>query len=207
MATKAAILDNGRIKAILNLYVTLTLPIKFRLNATYGLVDVVWRISRWLAWGPSWIWERNDFSNSQSPCHSSNFGSIWPMVWEEMSFEEFQDGRLGDHLGYWEEMSFEEFQDGRLGDHLGYWNKTILAIFWISVSLWCLPSSFGSIQLKVWVEMSLEEFQNGQRGHHLGYRNWMFLATLALNLATMPPTKFQFNITYGSEGDVKNVKS
>ena len=69
------------------------------------------------------------------------------MVWEEMSSEEFQDGRHGGHLGYpkrtnltilnlyaapmppirfWlnltyglEEMLFEEFQDGCHGDHLG----------------------------------------------------------------------------------------
>ena len=26
------------------------------------------------------------------------------------------------------EMPFEEFQDGRYGDHLEYWNETILAI-------------------------------------------------------------------------------
>ena len=35
--------------AILNLYVTVMPPIKFRLNLTYRLGgDVVWRISRWL---------------------------------------------------------------------------------------------------------------------------------------------------------------
>ena len=40
---------NGMILAILNLYVALIPPIKFRLNLTYGLGgDVVWRISRWL---------------------------------------------------------------------------------------------------------------------------------------------------------------
>ena len=31
--------------------------------------DVVWRISRWPPWRPSWISEWNDFSNSESPCH------------------------------------------------------------------------------------------------------------------------------------------
>ena len=34
-------------------------------------------------------------------CLPSSFGSIGSMVWEEMSFEEFQDGRHGGHLGYW----------------------------------------------------------------------------------------------------------
>ena len=46
---------------------------------------------------PSWISERNDFSNSESLCHydaSHHFSSIGLMVWEEMSFEEIQDGRL-----------------------------------------------------------------------------------------------------------------
>ena len=33
-------------------------------------------------------------------CLPSSFGSIQPTVWEEMSFDEFQDGRHGDHLGY-----------------------------------------------------------------------------------------------------------
>ena len=33
-----------------------------------------------------------------------------------------------------EEMSFEEFQDGCHGDHLGYWNRTILAILNLHVT-------------------------------------------------------------------------
>ena len=31
-------------------------------------------------------------------------------------------------------MSFEEFQDGHQGGHLGYWNKTILAILNLHVA-------------------------------------------------------------------------
>ena len=31
-------------------------------------------------------------------------------------------------------MSFEEFQDGRSGGHLGYWNWTILAILNLHVA-------------------------------------------------------------------------
>ena len=54
--------------------------------------------------------------------------------------------------------------------------------------------------------MSFEEFQDGRHGGHLGYQNRTILAILNLNVATMPPTKFQLNPTYGS-GDVKNVKS
>ena len=47
--------QNGMILAILNLYVTVMPPIKFQLNRTYSLGDVVWRISRWPPWRPSWI--------------------------------------------------------------------------------------------------------------------------------------------------------
>ena len=42
-------------------------------------------------------------------CLPLSFGSIQPTIWEEMSFEEFKNGRYGDHLG-------------------GYLNRTILAI-------------------------------------------------------------------------------
>ena len=99
-AISASLLDVGTILAILNLCNVPMPPIKFRLNLTYGLGgDVVWRISSWPPWRPSWISERNDYSNSDSlslRCFPSSFGSIRLTVWE-MSFEEFQDGR---HLGY-----------------------------------------------------------------------------------------------------------
>ena len=35
----------------------------------------------------------------------------------------------------WEEMSFEEFQDGHLGSHLGYQNRIILAILNLCVTV------------------------------------------------------------------------
>ena len=61
---------NGTILAILNLCVSVMPPIKFWLNTTYGLGgDVIWRISIWPPWRPSWISERNNFSNSESLCH------------------------------------------------------------------------------------------------------------------------------------------
>ena len=58
----------------------------------------------------------------------------------------------------------------------------------------------------VW-EMSFEEFQDGRHGGHLGYRNGTILAILNFHVATMPPTKFQLNPTYGPGGDVKNVNN
>ena len=47
-------------------------------------------------------------------------------------------------------------------------------------------------------EMSFEEFQNGRHGGHLGYWTGTICEILNLHVATMPPTKFQLNSTYGS---------
>ena len=55
--------------------------------------------------------------------------------------------------------------------------------------------------------MSFEEFQDGRHGGHVGYRIGTILTILNLQVATMPPTKFQLNRTYGFGGDVENVKS
>ena len=54
---------NGKIFAILNHYVTPMPPIKFRLNLTYGLGDVVWRVAAILDI------RMEQFSNSDSLCH------------------------------------------------------------------------------------------------------------------------------------------
>ena len=55
--------------------------------------------------------------------------------------------------------------------------------------------------------MLFEEFQDGHPDGNLGYLNRTILAILNLHVATMPPTKVQLNPTYGSGGDVENVKS
>ena len=86
----------------------------------------------------------------------------------------------------WEEMSFEEFQDGHHGGHLGYLNGRILAILNLCVTV-MLPIKFGSIQLTVWEEMSFEEFQDGVS---------TTLAILNLHVAPMPPIKFWLNPTF-----------
>ena len=146
---------NGMVLAILNLYKAPMPPIKFRLNLTYGLGDVVWRITRWPPWRPSWIPERNDFSNSESLCHCDASHQV-------LSESAFWFGRR---------CCLKNFQNGRHGGHLGYRNWSILAI----LNLYVAPMphtkfwSFGSIWLIVWEEMLFEEFQNGG---YLGYRNW-----------------------------------
>ena len=82
--------QNGTILAILNLCVTLMLPIKFWLNLTYSLGGVVvWRISKWLPWQPSWILKRTNFSISEFLCHSDashqvsaqNYGLGGDVIW------------------------------------------------------------------------------------------------------------------------------
>ena len=59
----------------------------------------------------------------------------------------------------------------------------------------------------IWEEVSFEEFQDGPHGGQPGYQNRTILANLNFHVTTMPPTKFHRNPTYGSGGDVKNVKS
>ena len=65
----------------------------------------------------------------------------------------------------------------------------------------CLPPSFSSIRHTVWEQMSFQDFQDGHHSGHSGYRNRMILAILNLDVAPMPPIKFQLNPTYGL-GDV-----
>ena len=65
------------------------------------------RISRWSPWRPFCKSERNDFSNFESLCHcdaSHQVSAQSDRVWEEMSFQEFQDGRQGGHPRYRNEM-------------------------------------------------------------------------------------------------------
>ena len=62
-------------------------------------------------WGLSWLSEWNNFSNSESlcPCDASH---------QVLAQSNLRFGR----------RSFEEFQDGHYGSHLGYQNGKILAI-------------------------------------------------------------------------------
>ena len=88
---------NKSILAILNFHNTPMSPIIVKLNQTYCLVaDVIWRFSRWLPWWPSWISERNHFSNSKSPwCPDAfhHFRSIRLTVREQINIEDFHDGQ------------------------------------------------------------------------------------------------------------------
>ena len=88
-------------------------PTKFQLNLTYHSgADVVSTFSRWPQWQPSWILERNEFSNSKSPlpsphphpqCLPPSLGSIRLMVHEQMWLENIQEAHRSGHLVYYKE--------------------------------------------------------------------------------------------------------
>ena len=144
--------------------------------------DVVWRVSRLPPWPPSWILKLNDLAIlriSMSPrCLPSKFGSIW--------------------LTFWEEMWFEEFQDGHHGGHLENWIRMILAIPNFHNTP-MPPIKFKLNQTNtVREQMWFEDFQDGCYGGHLGYQNGTILAILNLHAAPMPSTKFPLHLTYSS---------
>ena len=70
-----------------------------------------------------------------APMPPVKFGSICIMVWEKMSFEEFQDG------------------------HHGHQNGMNLAVLIISMSPKCLPPSYSLIWLTVREQMCFKSFK------------------------------------------------
>ena len=114
-------------------------------------------------------------------CFPSSFGSIQLMVWEE--------------------MSFDDFQDGHRGGHLGYWNRMILAILNLYITsmppikFWFNPT-YGLGGDVVWRISRLPPW----RPPWISGRT--ILAILNLNNVPMPPIKFHLNLTYGLGGDV-----
>ena len=122
---------NRTILAILNLYNAPMPPIKFWLNLTYGLGDVIQRISRWPPWWPAWILERNNFSNSEFLCHSGASHQV-------LAQSDLQFGRR---------CSLKNFKMAAMaGCHLGYQNGTILAI----LSLYVTPTP----PIKFWFNLT-----------------------------------------------------
>ena len=87
----------------------------------------------------------------------------------------------------WEEMSFEEFQDGHHDSHLRNQNRTISAILNVCVTVmppikfWINWTQFGRCRLK--------------NGGHLGYQNGIILAILNLCVTVTPPIKYCLNPT------------
>ena len=98
-------------------------------------------------------------------CLPSSFGSIGPTVWEEMSFEEFQDDHHGGHLGY---------RNGNILAILNLYNAPIPPIKFRLNLTW-----FGQ-------RCHLKNFKMALGGY-LGYRNETILAILNLCVTVMPP--------------------
>ena len=94
-------------------------------------------------------------------------------------------------------MSFEDFQDGRHGSHLGYRNGMILAILNLPV-VPMPPIKFGLNLTCVREQMWCQNFQDCR----LGQLNGMTLEILNLYVALILPIKFRLNPTYSLEGDV-----
>ena len=64
-----------------------------------------------------------------------------------------------------------------------------------------LPSKFG---LSVQEEKQKTDFQDGRHGGHLGFPIGMILATFALPVTLMLPSKFGVNWPFGSGEEAKN---
>ena len=107
-------------------------------------------------------------------CLPSSLGSIRIMVWEKMSFEEFQDGP---HGGY-----------------LGCQNGTNLAFLNLHVSP-MPPTKFQLNPTYFPEQISFQDNQAGHHGGHLGYWNGTNLAILNLHVTQMPLTKVELNPT------------
>ena len=79
------------------------MPVKFRVNWPFGSGEEAKnRFSRWLLWGPSWFYDRHDFSYflSTSPrCFLPSLESTGLSVQEKKRKIDFQDGHNGGHLG------------------------------------------------------------------------------------------------------------
>ena len=90
---------NKMVLAVLNLHIT---PMPSTKPTYYSGADEVWRFSRWPPWGPLRYRNRTIFAILNLyvlQCLPSSLSSICITVWEEMLFEEFQDGcRNGTNL-------------------------------------------------------------------------------------------------------------
>ena len=200
------------------------LPIKFRVNLTYGLGgDVVWKISRRSPWRPSWISERDDFSNSKSLCHSDashqvsaqsnlkfktrcrlkNFKmAAWRPSWISERNHFSNSESLSHSAASHQASAQSNLQFGRRcrlkefqdGDHLGYRNGTILAI----QNLYVAPMPLIKFRLNPTYALGGDVVWRISRWPpwlYLGYWNGMILAILNLHVARMPIIKFGLILT------------
>ena len=110
------------------------------------------------------------------------------------SIASFQVKCLQTHSSSDSGMSFEEFQDGNCGSHLGYPNSTILVILNLCVAL-MPPIKF---QLNPTYNLGGDVVWRYSRSPTVR-PSWilerMIFAVLNLHVDPMPPTKFGLNLT------------
>ena len=162
----------------------------------------------------AWIAKRNDLNNFESLCRSNASHQV--SAQSNLRHGAILDIRTELFLQFWISIMLQCLPSFRLNLTYGLGRDVVWRISerlsWLSerndfsnsesLSMWCFPSSFSSIQLKAWEEMSFEEFQDGHYGSHLGYQNGTILAILKLCNTPMPPIRFRLNLTYGLGGDV-----
>ena len=153
-------------------------PIKFKLNQTYrSEADMIWRFSRWLSWLPSWVSERNHFSNSNFLCCSGAFHRA--RTFKMATMATIMDTILMEMSKMW-----------KVTDPHTDEKQTMVNSPWHKLT-WS----------KVQGELTIEDIQDGCCEGHRGYCNKMFLAILNLHGALLPPIKFWLNLTYHSGAD------
>ena len=174
--------QNETILAILNLCGTVMSPNRFWLNPTYGLGGDV--VSRLPPWRPSWISERNDFSNFEYLCHCDASHQVSAQ----------SDLRFG------RRCCLKNFQMAAMR-HLGYRNGWILAILNLCVTVmppikFQLNRTYG---LGGDVDWRISRWPSWRPSWILEQND---LAIVNLCVTMMPPIKFWLNPTYGLGGDI-----
>ena len=155
----------------IDLQVTLTLPIKFRVNWSFGSGEEAKRFSWWPTWRPSWISDQNDFSYFWSTGHSyASYQVSWP-------------------------FGSREEEKNRFSRWLPFSIRKLLATYDLQVTRCFLPS-FESIGLLVQKKRKID-FQDGS--HH-GSPIGTILAIFDLQATPMLATKFQVNWPRGVGG-------
>ena len=158
------------------------LPIKFRLNLTYNLGDVVYRFLRWR---PSCIKEWNNLSNSESLCRSD----------------------ASHQVSAQSDLYKIDFRDSGQGGHIGFPIRTILAIFDLLGWPGCFLPNFKSTGLLFQENERKVDFQDGSHSGQLEFQIKTILAIFDLQVTLMLPTKFQINLPFSSGEEVKDRRS
>ena len=137
------------------------------------------------------ILERNDFSNFESLCHCDASHQV----------------SAQSDLGFGRRCRLKNFKMAAVAaSWLSEWNENDFSNFESLCHYDAAHQVSAQSDLGFGRRCRLKNFKMAaMAASWISERN--DLAILNLHVATMPPTKFQLNPTYGSGGDVENVKS